>query len=91
MDFDSPYYILNVISEDKQFIITCPLDIKVSYIIRKGKQFQNHKTNGRCNRYLLPFEVPKIVTPKFVSELIVWITKGSGAILIDWDGKDIIL
>lgn len=58
--------------------------MKTPYIISKGKLFQNLKTNGRWNRYHLPFDVPEIVTPKFVSELISWVTKGSEAIKIEW-------
>lgn len=40
LDYDSPYYILNVISEDKYFIMACPLDMKIPYIIRKEGYFR---------------------------------------------------
>lgn len=74
LDYDSPYHILNVISEDKKLIIACPLNMKTPYIISKGNLFQNYKSNGNWNRYHLPFDVPEIITPKFVSELISWAT-----------------
>lgn len=91
LDYDSPYYILNIISEDKHLIISCPLNMKIPYIISKGRLFQNVKPNGHWNRYRLPFDIPVIVTPKFVSELICWATKGVDAIRIEWDGKDILV
>ena len=89
LDYDSPYYILNIISEDKQLIIACPLNRNTPYAISKGTLFQNCKSDGHWNRYRLPFDVPEIITPGFVSELISWATKGSDAVRIEWDGKDI--
>lgn len=71
LDYDGSFHILNIVSEDKSFIIACPLNMKTAYVISKGKRFQHDKTNGRWNRYSLPFQVPKIITPKFVSELIL--------------------
>lgn len=91
LDYDSPYYILNVISEDKVLIISCPLKMSTPYIISKGNIFQNKKTNGIWNRYLLPFNVPDIITPKFVSELILWVSQGNDAKEVEWNGKDIII
>lgn len=91
LDYDSPYYILNIISEDKQLIIACPLNMRKHYIISKGSTFQNIKSNGHWNRYLLPFDVPEIITPKFISKLISWATKDLDAIRIEWDGKDILV
>lgn len=85
LDYDSPYYILNIISEDKRLIIACPLDMSKPYAISKGRSFQNYKPNGHWNRYHLPFDVPAIITPKFVSELIAWATKGSDAIRVEWE------
>lgn len=89
LDYDSPFHILNIVSEDKSLIIACPLNMKIAYVISKGKRFQNNKTNGRWKRYSLPFQVPEIITPKFVSELILWSTQGSNAIKIQWDGERI--
>lgn len=91
MDYNSPYSILNIVTEDKSLIIACPLKMATAYIISKGNVFQNKRTNGRWNRYLLPFNIPEIITPKFVSELILWATQGENAIETKWNGKDIIL
>lgn len=85
-----PYPFLTVISDDKQLILACPLHAERSYVISKGKLFQNVKTNGCWNRYCLPFDVPERITPKFVSELIFWATKGSESITIEWDGKTVV-
>lgn len=89
LDYDSPFYILNIVSEDKSLIITCPLNTKTTYIISKGNRFQSNETNGHWNRYSLPFTVPEIITPKFVSELIKWSEHGSNAVRIQWDGDSI--
>lgn len=91
LDYDNPYHILNIVSEDKSLIIACPLNMDTAYIISKGSRFQNHKTNGYWNRYYLPFCVPEIITPEFVSKLILWSTQGSNAARIQWDGKYILI
>lgn len=89
LDYDTPYYVLNIVSFDKALIISCPLKTKTSYIISKGNMFQNKKTNGIWNRYLLPFNVPEIITPKFVSNIIFWATQSEKAKEIKWNGNDI--
>ena len=91
LDYDSEHYILNIISEDKSLIVACPLKMKNSYIISKGIIFQNEKKDGCWKRYLLPFFVPEIITPKFVKELIFWADQGKNAIEVVWDGRDIAL
>lgn len=91
LDCDSPNHILNIISEDKQLLIACPLNMKTPYIISKGNTFQNRKTNGCWNRYLLPFTVPESITPSFVLELADWAANDSGAVEVKWDGKDIVV
>lgn len=89
LDQDSPYHILNIISDDKEFIVACPLKTEIPYIINKGSIFQNKKTKGAWNRYLLPFNIPQIITPKFVSDVILWATQSGKAKEIKWDGKDV--
>ena len=89
LDPDTPYYVLNIASFDKALIISCPIKTKTAYIISKGNIFQNKKTNGKWNRYLLPFNVPDIITPKFVSELIFWATQSGKAKETKWNGKDV--
>lgn len=91
LDEDSPYDVLNVVSDNKELIIACPLNTKTPYVISKGNTFQKRKTNGRWNRYLLPFHAPEVITPKFVSELIAWATDESAAIAIKWDGKEFMI
>lgn len=75
LDDESPYNILNIVSDDKSYILACPLQTEKEYIISKGRMFQAKKTNGRWNRYFLPFHIPEIITPKFVEQLILWSTK----------------
>ena len=43
LDKDSPYYMCNIVSEDKSVIVSCPLKTKMPYVISKGKIFQNLK------------------------------------------------
>lgn len=89
LDYDSPYYICNIASEDKSLIISCPIKTEIPYIISKGTIFQNNKTNGHWNRYLLPFRISEVITPKFVSKVILWATQNVNAIEIKWNGKDV--
>ena len=89
LDFDSPYHLLNIVSEDKKFFVSCPFEAETPYLISKGLLFQKQKTNGTWNRYLLPFSIPDIITPRFVSEIIVRATSGKNAILVEWNGQNI--
>lgn len=89
VDCDSPYYILNIISEDKSLLLSLPLKTKTSYVISKGKCFQHQKSNGIWNRYRLPFSIPEIITPKFVSQVIIWATQNQNAVLVKWNGSDV--
>jgi len=89
LDYDSPYHILNIVSEDKSLILSFPMKTTTTYLISKGNTFQNKKTNGIWNRYLLPFNIPEIITPKFVAKVIVWATQNNDAVTVEWNGKDI--
>lgn len=89
LDDDSPFYILNIVSEDKELIISCPIKTDAHYIVSKGNMFQNQRTKGIWNRYLLPFNVPDIITPKFVSDVILWATQSGKAKETKWNGKDV--
>lgn len=88
-DYDSPYYVLNIASDDKQLILSCPIDTEISYLISKGKIFQNKATNGKWNRYLLPFKIPKTITPSFVSKVIDWAIQDVITETIECNGKSI--
>jgi hypothetical protein len=81
LDDDSDYYILNVVSPDKQLILSCPLGTETPYVISKGPKFRNEGTIG-WNRFLLPFDVPKVITPGFVKKLIVWADENSDAVSV---------
>ena len=83
LDSDTPYNNLNIVSEDKCLILSCPLESKVEYVISKGRIFKTKETDGCWNRYLLPFHVPDIVTPKFVEKMIVWATQDTDAARIN--------
>ena len=89
LDFDSPNYLLNVIAEDKTLILSCPLHTEKPYIISKGRAFQNRMTDGIWHRYLLPFDVPQAITPRFVSTLIQWSMEGANAVEVDWNVKEV--
>ena len=88
LDDDSGYYTLNIVSDDKYLVISCPLQIKTEYVISKGRIFQGKETNGCWNRYFLPFHIPEIITPKFVEQLIVWSTQNTSAIKVNWNGGE---
>ena len=82
-DDESPYNVLHIVSDDKRLILACPLRAKTEYVISKGRIFQTKDTNGHWNRYLLPFHIPDIITPKFVEQIIVWATQNTDAIPIN--------
>lgn len=90
-DNDSPYRLLNIISGDKKFILSLSLDTDVSYVISKGRFFQGNKSKGGWDRYLLPFSIPTIITPKFVADIISWATEKNDAVKIEWNGQDIMI
>ncbi|MDE6847828.1 MAG: hypothetical protein K2J44_00570 [Ruminococcus sp.] len=87
-DYDSIYYILNVVSYDKSLVMSVPLKTVTPYVISKGRIFQG-QNNINWNRYILPFEVPEIITPKFTALLIRRATENSDAVRVGWNGKDI--
>lgn len=64
-------------------------DSETPYIISKGKVFQNRNTNGIWNRYLLPFDIPEIVTPSFVAKVITWAIQDISTESIAWNSKTI--
>lgn len=65
------------------------IDSETPYIISKGKVFQNKNTNGIWNRYLLPFDIPEIVTPSFVAKVITWAIQDISTESIVWNGNSI--
>lgn len=87
LDDDSPFHVLNIISDDKHLILSCPLHTGTDYVISKGRVFRTKETNGHWNRYLLPFPVPESITPEFIRKLIVWSAQNTDAIPIS--GNDV--
>lgn len=69
LDYDSLDYHLHIIAEDKTLILICPLNMKCPYVVSIGSVFQNQAMNGIWHRYLIPFNVPEIITPKFVASM----------------------
>lgn len=87
-DNDSPYYCLNIISDDKQLVLTLPLGLDIKYVISKGKRFQNNKRNGCWERYVCPLDIPEIITPKIVADIINWAEYGNESLVLEYEGKD---
>lgn len=61
---------LNIASMDKSLVLTVPLGFKHGYLISKGRSFEGKETDGIWARYILPFDVPEIITPAFVAAVI---------------------
>ena len=87
-DDESPYNVLNIISDDKCVILSVPLNVGKDYIINKGRSFQGQRSSGNWERYLLPVSVEKEITPSLVSAIIRWAVNGTEAVAVEWDGKD---
>ncbi len=84
LDDDTGDNALNIVSNDKYMILSCPLQTrKIPYVISKGRIFQTKRTNGLWNRYLLPFDIPDVITPKFVEKVIDWATQNTDAVSIN--------
>lgn len=87
MNRESPF--LHIISEDKSLVLTIPLDAPDPYAVSKGRMFQGRKRSGCWERYLLPFKVPKAITPKTVAEIISWAVGEPNGVSVNWNGKQI--
>lgn len=83
--WETPF--LHVISDDKSLVLTIPLNAPKPYAVSKGRIFQGKPTSGRWERYLLPFKLPRAVTPRFIAEIIEWATSGGNDISRDWGGE----
>lgn len=77
---------LHIVSEDKSLILSIPLAAPRPYAVSKGSIFQGRKTSGCWERYAMPFDIPKAVTPRFVAEVIDWAENGSGGVSEDYGG-----
>ncbi|MDE5944857.1 MAG: hypothetical protein K2G93_04650 [Rikenella sp.] len=88
-DCDGPYDTLHILSEDKRFILHCPLHPGLPYVMVRGTVFQGAEKRGVADRYRLPFPVPEVVTPRFVATLLEWALNDRGAVRVEWDGDEI--
>ncbi|MBD5130183.1 MAG: hypothetical protein HDT43_09700 [Ruminococcaceae bacterium] len=84
-DWGTPF--LHIISEDKRLILTIPLNAPTPYAVSKGREFQGKQTSGCWERYIMPFELPKSVTPRFVAEVINWAVSGEKAIKTEYSAE----
>lgn len=91
LDKDTPYLCLNIVSEDKRLILSCPLHMQSNYVISKGNEFQKKKTSGCWERYLCPVEIPEVITPKVVADIIQWAECENNAVMVNWDGHEMII
>lgn len=69
-NWETPF--LHIVSEDKRIILTLPLGVPKPYAVSKGREFQGKPSSGCWERYPLPFELPRSVTPSFVAKVIEW-------------------
>lgn len=79
-DDESDHYLLSIVSDDKNYVLTCPLKTEIPYLISKGRLFKAENTDGTWNRYELPFDIPEIITPIFVARVISWATQKGKAV-----------
>ena len=71
---------LNIVSEDKNIILAYRVGEGDFFIVSKGRVFQGEKTSGCHEEYwYLMKEPPRVITPKFVYELIAWSVDGKNA------------
>ena len=88
-DPDSSYQILTIISDDKEIILSIPLNTQIHFAISKGRIFQNKKTNGKWQRYILSIQIPDKITPNFIMLVIKWAVEDGEAEMIHWNGSSI--
>lgn len=69
LDYDSPYYLLHISSEDKSFIITHPLNTNSPYIISKGLVFQGKRPTADGGDICCLFLFQKLLPPKMFPKL----------------------
>lgn len=82
--WETPF--LHVISSDKTLVLTVPLTVPRPYAVSRGRTFHGKKSSGRWERYLLPFPIPRAVTPRFIAELIEWAESPGDDVSQNWGG-----
>lgn len=83
--WETPF--LHIISEDKALVLTIPLNAPKAYVVSKGRVFQGKKTSGCWEKYILPFALPEAITPKIVSEIIMWAERGESTVKTEYGGE----
>ncbi|MCM1166451.1 MAG: hypothetical protein NC299_02570 [Lachnospiraceae bacterium] len=84
-DWNTPF--LHIISEDKRLVLLIPMNAPTPYVVSKGREFRGRPTSGCWERYLLPFDIPVSVTPRFVAEVIDWAVRGDEAIGTEYSAE----
>lgn len=59
--------------------------------MRIGNEFQKRKTSGRWKQYICQVEIPEIITPKIIEDIIKWAEEDDKGIVVESDGKNIVL
>lgn len=71
---------LNIVSEDKNVVLSYRVGEGDYYVVSKGRIFQGKKTSGYWERYAYPMKSPPmVITPDFVHRMISWAVDGGGA------------
>lgn len=83
--WETPF--LHIISADKSLVLTIPLNAPRPYAVSKGRTFHGRPSSGRWERYLLPFPIPRAVTPLFVAEVIKWAESSGEEVPNNWGGE----
>ena len=85
--------LLNIVSEDKKFIISYKPNQSKSecpYITIKGSEFSQQNDTGCWQRVRTPDWDYEIITPKIVREIIEWcLNFKENLIFVDYFGKEI--
>ena len=67
-DYVTPWA-LHIVSIDKKLILYVPVGVKKPYILG------HIQVKLLPKKYFLPFDIPEIITPKFVDYFITWVNE----------------
>ena len=75
---------LNIISDDKSINLAYRVGEGDFHIISRGRYFQGKKTSGCWEYYYHQMkELPMVITPQIVYELIAWAVDGRDAVKVN--------
>lgn len=90
---DGDLHALNILSEDKQFIVRYHLnqmDSERRHITVIGAEFGKSRKAGRWRRFLCPdWCLEGAITPSIVREVIEWCLDSNSRIAVDYTGAQI--